>query len=330
VIANLTTDMHTTCMGRFVIDLPQGMNTRGGYVILYYGLDRNFKTVEVTIQNTDTTPQKMADSIAAQAAKIAEDDNWETKKSMLLEHRMINEYAIYLRYQESFASAVGIKRELYLLMGKTLVKLHAESYEGLRDDPSNPIEPGEKVDERLFKLASQIRAYDDAEKAGPGFCLGQVVIDSDHDEESSHVSFSMPQYPDLSFTSDGKALTPDNEEPPLLQRMQKVSGRSDVHMLRKGEVTLGGMRAQEWLASGSTIMTINSCFLPFNPCVRSRFARPQMSFSLKAGGQLRGSRTFVNSSFTPGEGLAMWDAIIKSVRPRPNAVAPRSADKSAQ
>src|SRR3978361_78459 len=179
VIANLTTDMHTTCMGRFVIDLPQGMNTRGGYVILYYGLDKNFKTVEVTIQNTDTTPQKMADSIAAQAAEIAKDDNWKTKKPMLLEHRVINEHAIYLRYHNAFVSANGRKRELHLLVGETHLKLYARSYEGLPDEPGYPTEAGEKVDERLFKLASQIRAYDDAEKAGPGFCLGQVVIDSD-------------------------------------------------------------------------------------------------------------------------------------------------------
>src|SRR3978361_1875480 len=128
VIANLTTDMHTTCMGRFGIDLPQGMNTRGGYVILYYGLDKNFKTVEVTIQNTDTTPQKMADSIATKAAKIAEDDNWKTKKSMLLEHRVINDHAIYLRYQADMAGLAGSYHEIYLLVGKTQLELKADSF----------------------------------------------------------------------------------------------------------------------------------------------------------------------------------------------------------
>jgi hypothetical protein len=91
------------------------------------------------------------------------------------------------------------------------------------------------------------------------------------------------------------------------------------------------MRAQEWLASGVNDHD-NKLLLFAIQSMRPdpAFARPQMSFSLKAGGQLRGSRTFVNSSFTPGEGIAMWDAIIKSVRPRPNAVAPHSTDKSAQ
>jgi hypothetical protein len=248
---------------------------------------------------------------------------------------VINDHAIYLRYQADMAGLAGSYHEIHLLVGKTQLELKADSFEDVPQagefEPDGKAETPIKVEARLLKLASQIRAYDDAEKAGPGFCLGQVVIDSDHDEESSRVSFSMPKYPDLSFTSYSKALTPYDPQETLLGRMEKVSGQYAVDILRKGETTLGGMRAQEWLASG--VNGHDNKVLSF--AVESTrpdpaFTRPLMSFSLDTGGQLRRSRTYVNSSFTPGEGIALWDAIIKSVRPRPNAVAPHSTDKSAQ
>lgn len=326
----LTTQMYSTCMGRFLIDLPKGMGngSENNYVTLYYGLGTDFKTVEVTIEALNTTPQAMADSVAKKAADIGKNDNWETKKSMLIEHKAINDHTIYLRYQDSMESSVGFKRELHLLLGTTQIVLLANSFEGLNEalpnQPPEPLETGDQVDARLYRLASQIHAYDDPAKAGPGFCLGPVVINGDQDEESANISFDMDKYLDLGFRVDTKGLTPEKDDSPLLDRMKAVQSGSNVHVLRKGQTTLGGMQAQEWLGwirdehdNRGLSFTVES--MRDHPALE----RPKMTFHLDTGGQLTSgpkAGQYVDSSLTNDEGIALWDAIITSVRPRPNAV----------
>ncbi|MGY3041075.1 hypothetical protein ACVWWQ_002706 [Rhodanobacter sp. TND4EL1] len=326
----LTTQMYPTCMGRFLIDLPKGMNNASvnSYITLYYGLGTDFKTVEVTIEALNTTPQAMAGSVAKKAADIGQDDNWVTKKSMLIEHKVINDHTIYLRYQNSGESSVGFKRELHLLLGTTQIVLLADSFEGLNeafpDQPPEPVETGDQVDARLYRLASQIHAYDDPAKAGPGFCLGPVVINGDQDEESAHISFDMNKYLDLGFSVDTKALTSDKDDSPLLDRMKAVQSRFNVHVLRKGQTTLGDMQAQEWLGwikdehdNHGLSFAVES--MRDHPALE----RPKMTFQLDTGGQLTSgpkAGQYVASSLTNDEGIALWNAIITSVRPRPGAV----------
>jgi Tle cognate immunity protein 4 C-terminal domain len=319
VIEELTTKMYTTCMGRFLIDLPRGAvnGSRGSYVLLYYGLGKDFKTVEVTLGEAGMTPEAFVGNVAAKAADIARDDNRKTKKSMLLEHRVIDDHTIYLRYHDSLSSAVGSKHEIHLLRGATHVIVHAISYEGLRDD----VEPTAQVQSRLFNLASQIRAYDDPAEAGPGFCLGPIVIASDHDEETASINFPIPSRPDLRLRIFTKALTP-NGEMPLLDRMKSGIGEPSPHVLRKGERTLADMKAQEWLGSGENEKG-NQVLLFALQSMRNvpSFAHPEMTLRLSSGGQLRdGTGAYVNSSLSPREGMALWDSIVNSVRPRPNAV----------
>jgi hypothetical protein len=315
--------MVTICMGRFVMDLPQGM-TMDGYVTLYYGLDKNFKTVDVTIESLNATPDSMRTQLDTRATEIAQRDrNWETKKSMLLENRRIDDHMIYLRKQGAMESAVGLKHELHLLIGKTQVRLDADSYEGLPDDPGDPTESTEKVEARLFKLATQIHAYDDPEKAGPGFCLGPVVIDSDHDEESASISMTMDRYPDLSMDVDSKGLTPEGSYPRVFQRMTEMDRRSDTHVLRKDTTTLGGMQAQEWLARATDEHDKKRlAFIIESSRPDPALARPLMTIKLNAGRQLANGE-YVDASLTPKEGMALWDAITRSIRARPDAVKPK-------
>lgn len=332
MIEELTGHMKPVCMGRFVMNVPQDMIFDGD-VTLFYGLGKNFRTVNARIESQDATPESMRRQMDAEAREIDEGDkNRKTKKSMLLDYRVINDHMIYLRKHDDLISAKASNHELHVLVEKTQLILKADSFEGLDPGPEFPIEPFEQVQARLFRIASEIRPYDDPETAGPGFCLGPVVIDSDNDEEEASMGFGISRYPDFSIGIYSKALTPEGTDKPLLERASAVTERFDFDVLRKGEASFAGMKGQEWLAKG--IDAHDNLMLFFQvESMRAdpAFVRPLMSINLKTGGQLLGSGPnkgkYVASSLTPREAMALWDAMVQSVRVRADAV--RAVQKAA-
>jgi hypothetical protein len=331
VIKELSSNMTTICLGRFMMDVPRDMKA-AGEVTLYYGLGTDHEVVEVAIEALDTTPAQMKTTLAKRATEIDRDSNWETKKSMLLEHRTINDSSIYLRYQSALESGIGQRHELHLLFGTAQVMLSAKSYEGLPDDPGDPTEPTEKVETRLFNVARQIRAYDDPTKVGPGFCLGPVVIDSDQDEELGDLYLRTDKYRDLLITIYSKGLTPDQPDQQLAKRVSITDGHSDIRVLRNAGTTLGGMKAHEWLAEvtddhDSKLLVFAAESMRPSPALD----RPYLNIILNAGRQLTSGPDdgkYISSSLTPREGTALWDMMIRSFRVRPDAVNP-IADQTA-
>jgi hypothetical protein len=335
VITELTSQMKPVCMGRFVIQVPQDM-TLGGRVTLYYGLNANFETVDVEIESLDATPGSMRTQMDAAANKIDKGNkNRKTKKSMLLDYRPISDNMIYLRKQDDIAIAAGSDHELHVLVGRTQLVLKADSYEGIpgagRFAPDGKVETPEQVAARLFKIASQIRPVDYPEQAGPGFCLGSVVIDSDNDEESADLYFRTEKYPDLLLDLYSKALTPNGEEKPLLERAAQTESRFNVDVIRKGHTTMGGMKAQEWLVKGiddhdKRILHFDAESMRPDPAL----SRPFLSMELQAGGRRPSDGEYVDSSLSPHEATALWDAIVASLRLRPDAVRAKATPGTAQ
>ncbi len=329
MVHDLAANMKTVCMGRFVMRIPLDMSVTGD-VRLYYGLTEDFNTVDVRIESLDSSPEAMKVQVAAEAQKIDKSDrNRKTGKSMLLDYKVLDDRMSYLRKHGAYVSAAGSVHELHLLVGKAQVLLSADSYEGVDEalgrTPDGKVETPDEVKARLIKVARQIHAYDDPEKAGPGFCLGPVVINSDQDNEMGDISLSTARYPDLSLTIWSNGLTPDSQET-LLGNMKPWEAYSSVHVLRKGTPSLAGMEGQEWLARFTDEHDVkNLSFAAWSNRENPALIRLSLSISLDTGGQLpRGPNAgkYVDSSLTPDEGVALWDAIIGSIRLRPDAVEP--------
>lgn len=221
---------------------------------------------------------------------------------------------------------------MYVLIGKTQLVLSANSAEGVpeagRYEPDGKVETPEQVASRLFRIAGAIRAVDASKKVGPGYCLGPVVIDSDHDEERGNAYMTIDRYPDLLVEFFSEGLTPDQPDQQLANRSQIANDYSAIHVLRNRDITLGGMKAHEWLARMTDHDHDDIEMLSFaaesirpNPAL----IRPYLNITFGAGGQLtRGPDAdigkYVSSSLTPKEATALWDAMIQSIRVRPDAI----------
>ncbi len=330
MVHDLAANMKTVCMGRFVMRIPLDMTVKGD-VRLYYGLTEDFNTVDVRIESLDSSPEAMKVQVAAEAQKIDKSDrNRKTGKSMLLDYKVLDDRMSYLRKHGAYVSAAGSVHELHLLVGKAQVLLSADSYEGVDEalgrTPDGKVETPDEVKARLIKVARQIHAYDDPEKAGPGFCLGPVVINSDQDEEKAKIRFGMDRFPDLSLEIYSRRFTPDSHET-LLGNMKQLEEYSSVRVLRKGARAFAGMNGTQWLDRFTDDHDVERLTFAAwsSPDGNHSLGQPRLTIGLETGGRLsRGPNAgkYVDSSLTPDEGVALWDAIIGSIRLRPDAVEP--------
>ncbi|WP_193040123.1 T6SS immunity protein Tli4 family protein [Pseudomonas sp. K2] len=342
-VSEMTTHMRTWALGRGLIDLPANW-TGGGDVKLYYGLGADHSSVEVRVLGEGVTQQRFDAALNERSHRIAAIKNDEMQDaSMLVSAVRLSPQSVTLQYFESTELPDTFVHEFHLLVDDAYVMLRAESYNG----NTAPVEA------RLLKLSKEIFKVA-PENAGAGFALGPIVIRSHHDQEIASFDFSPPAS-DVSLNIYINALSPDDDER-LHVRTQKdtqIFLAGDYENLRAGKITLAEMQAEESLIGFSDDTHRQILFVSENYRDNPSLSRPAMSIRLSAGGMSAGpidpdepedlvrwtlpqfankgyelplwqqpaSPDPVNPSLTDYEAMAVWDAILKSVRIRYGAVA---------
>ncbi|WP_449103992.1 T6SS immunity protein Tli4 family protein [Pseudomonas veronii] len=342
-VSEMTTHMRTWALGRGLIDLPANW-TGGGDVKLYYGLGADHSSVEVRVLGEGVTQQRFDAALNERSHRIAAIKNDELQDaSMLVSAVRLSPQSVTLQYYKRESRRQTFVHEFHLLVDDAYVMLRAESYNG----NTAPVEA------RLLKLSKEIFKVA-PENAGAGFALGPVVIRSHHDQEIASFDFSPPAS-DVSLSIYINALSPDDDER-LHVRTQKdtqIFLAGDYENLRAGKITLAEMQAEESLIGFSDDTHRQILFVSENYRDNPSLSRPAMSIRLSAGGMSAGpidpdepedlvrwtlpqfankgyelplwqqpaSPDPVNPSLTDYEAMAVWDAILKSVRIRYGAVA---------
>ncbi|OPB30787.1 T6SS immunity protein Tli4 family protein [Pseudomonas fluorescens] len=344
-VHELTSNMRTWALGRGLIDLPSSW-TGGGDVKLYYGLGADHASVEVRVLGEGVSQQRFSAALQERASRIAAVKNYEMDDvSMLVSAKAQTPQSVMLQYYRRPTPRQTFVHELHLLVDDVYVMLRADSFKG----NTAPVE------DRLLKLSKEIFKVT-PETAGAGFALGPVVIRSHHDQEIASFDFSPPAS-DVSLSIYINALSPDDEER-LHVRTPKdgqIFLAGDFENLRARKITLAGMQAEESLIGFSDDTHRQILFVSENYRDNPSLARPGMSIRLSAGGmkgepvdpnepedlvrwtlpqfankgyerplwQQPASPEPVNPSLTDYEAMAVWDAILKSVRLRYGSVVPK-------
>ncbi|MBI6636110.1 hypothetical protein YA0871_26015, partial [Pseudomonas paralactis] len=344
-VHELTSNMRTWALGRGLIDLPANWSG-GGDVKLYYGLGADHASVEVRVLGEGVSQQRFSAALQERASRIAAVKNYEMDDvSMLVSAKAQTPQSVMLQYYRRPTPRQTFVHELHLLVDDVYVMLRADSFNG----NTAPVE------DRLLKLSKEIFKVT-PETAGAGFALGPVVIRSHHDQEIASFDFSPPAS-DVSLSIYINALSPDDEER-LHVRTPKdgqIFLAGDYENLRARKITLAGMQAEESLIGFSDDTHRQILFVSENYRDNPSLARPGMSIRLSAGGmkgepvdpnepedlvrwtlpqfankgyelplwQQPASPEPVNPSLTDYEAMAVWDAILKSVRIRYGSVAPK-------
>ncbi len=344
-VSEMTSNMRTWALGRGLIDLPANWSG-GGDVKLYYGLGADHSSVEVRVLGEGVTQERFDAALNERAHRIAAIKNYkQSDVPMLVSAVRISPQSVTLQYFESTEVPDTFVHEFHLLVGDAYVLLRASSYDG----DTAPVEA------RLLKLSREIFKVA-PENAGAGFALGPIVIRSHHDQEIANFHFRPPAS-DVSLNIYINALSPDDEERLHVrtQKDTKIFLAGDYENLRAGKITLADMQAEESLIGFSDDTHRQILFVSENYRDNPSLSRPGVSIRLSAGGkkrsaidpdkprdlvrwtlpefankgyklplwQLPAPAEPVNPSLTDYEAMALWDAILKSVRIRFGAVVPK-------
>ena len=344
-VSEMTSNMRTWALGRGLIDLPANWSG-GGDVKLYYGLGADHASVEVRVLGEGVTRERFDAAIRERASRIAAVKNDEMNDiPMLVSARADTPQSAMLQYYMRKTQRQTFVHELHLLVDDAYVMLRADSFKG----NTAPVEARlSKLSREIFKIAP--------EKAGAGFALGPIVIRSHHDQEIASFEFSPPAS-DISLEIYINALSPSQTKSIKTRTEEgaRVFLAGDYENLRTKKITLAGMSAEESLIGFSDDTHRQLLFGAENYRENPSLSRPSMNFRMSAGGmkaepigpdepedlvrwtlpefankgyelplwQQPASPEPVNPSLTDYEAMAVWDAILKSVRIRYGSVVPK-------
>ena len=307
--------MRTHCLARFLIDLPEDFEPMGD-VELIYGLNKDYRKVKVeTLLDLGSTAL-FERTTAARAAELASQYHSKApSKSMLVFSRRVQERTVLIRSYDAPNMLKYFVSELYAVKGTAVVKVTSQTY--AQDDP-------EAIESAAQSVVDKISFMLDPMKAGRGACLGPLLIDAGQDGEWFTVSFKSKRMPDVLIEFNSNSLLAESDGGLLARtsrekgRLEKAGFRSDT--IRRGKIAIANRPGEELLIKGLDHGKVVRLFVsePLLP-KPATFAEPSFAINMKMGGQ-RGSPEYVDASMSEPDAVAMWDAIVKSIRLRPGAI----------
>ncbi|MCP3713838.1 T6SS immunity protein Tli4 family protein [Paraburkholderia sp. CNPSo 3281] len=327
IVTELTADMKTRCVGRYLVDMPGDPWEWGRAKIQGVSIEAKAMTEDAWRQEVAQREEALKSTTSRDAypflyaAGKARGDN-----TYYFVHRGTIYEAPNRRYIEGYKWDRGYR---FLLKVKT--------YDYTRPDRTNdPIvkQFGVKneVPEKtavVFSLMDKLRGRaPDEVPTEPGVCFaGGFLRSPAGSNEDVHAQFGWDNMQDVSFDM---STTPDIcDSTTLLQRadgaeMHAELKAADGHLVRKGPVALTGMRAEEWLAEGRMDGGgRGNLFSLFVNETTSGPSTPYLSLDLTTGGQIEIQGKLVKlekRSLTTGEAVALWDAVSRTLRMRPGAL----------
>ena len=311
--------LRTICLGRYVIDVPVEIELRGD-VELVYGLDKNFKTVRVEVLRSAGAAATFESEVAAQLAELTRDYDAATpSKNMLARQQRIDkDTVLVLGHQEP--TMMGYYRVLVIArIGESIALFRADVFK--QNKP-------EDIESRVLAVAGHTRYVPEARPQGKGTCIGPLIIDAGQDGERFNVGAKGTAHADLSLSFSINSMLAETDGGLFKRVDDKASVLTKLgaggSTLRRGTITMAGRRAEElvdeYKEEGKAVRLFVAETLLMAP---STLSEPRVHIEMSIGGRIKAGENkavFVDPSLGKAESMAVWDAVVRSVRLRPGSV----------
>jgi hypothetical protein len=291
-------------IGRLTIDLPAEFGTDGEAVATIIPRENNALSskMEVHVVSSGTSPQKFENAVSSrklELLKAGAGDGNSLKETIKRPDGSV--LFRTLKVGDAYVS------ELNQLVGDVHVRITATSYH----------RTFEKVEATLIQFASLIVPTSAARASD--LSLGVISIGGVNLDESVQFYCRSDKRPDLRIEVALDTFQPDSD-PPLLTRMSSDTSLLKVfdvkhRTLRKNELVVAGMRAQEWLGVarlGSKDNTEYNFALETLRPVPGPLA-PSLHVQLMSG-QYDMAGIKKPNSLDDDSALRIWDAVVQSIR----------------
>ncbi len=327
----LTSELETRCMGRYLIDLPKDILTFGDSFI-----------EGVTFEAIPASKAEFLQNISARKATLKALVNLSRGYRVLYEHGVVpaitdSYYFVSLESPEGADSDMPRIVEAYRWDRGYQIKLQSKASDMVnsvyvRENKGTPYGiPGELINDvpekkrLVFGLLSRVEGRDEATiPTVPGVCfLGGFLHGRAGEKEDLAGQYYLRDKQDVNFVLETTSFI--HEKTTLLQRGDSINDalkERNGHTVRKGVVDLPGMQAEEWLMAGTTYLYIpgHHFVLEANSKTGSALT-PLLELDLDNGDILptdwQGDPPR-KASLTENEAVALWDAVSRTLRPRPN------------
>jgi Tle cognate immunity protein 4 C-terminal domain/Tle cognate immunity protein 4 N-terminal domain len=325
-VTGLTTDLQARCVGRYLIDMPGKMLTAGLAKIQ----DVIFEAKPMSWEEYDRSMTHREFTLKATKSVMGYRFLYDYG-----EVRGIKETRYFTSLGNNFESS-DAKRliEAYRWDRGYRIKLHVEGTDftasKFKDLPvieNDPIKTDVPQKTRLvFDLLERVQGRpDDVIPDEPGVCFtGGFLPQKAGNREEVQSYFAFDDKPDVFLSLESYSdLSADTT---LLQRITGSTVKDTIagaggHMIRSGPVALGTMKAEEILMAGKTQPNVAGHVFSLEAnATTSDSLNPYLLLDMS-----NGSSSFLvegyevkQPSLTEGEALALWDAVSRTLRPRPN------------
>ncbi|WP_175780320.1 T6SS immunity protein Tli4 family protein [Burkholderia anthina] len=339
VVSELTTNLKTRCVGRYLVDLPGMVVARG-----------STRFQEVSIETT-RMPQDAYEKALSELIKLRRNNNSDTSADQhLYDSGDAPSVSGSYFFVNSSSGASGSIRSLdssraieaYKWDRGYQIVLRIDAYDARNldytsDSVYGPIlkrlnedRPPTDVPQKtrlVLDILKRVQGRaDDSIPTEPGLCfVGGFLPGKAGPGEQIEDSFAVQGKPDVMFTfrmyTDGH--DPVSESMPnRLSKVREYVESAGGRVIRSGSVRLGDMKAGEMLLEG-----------PFAPPVKGHNflleantttggpETPYLTFEMDNGNNsflFPDGERVKQASLTDNEAIAVWDVISRTMRPRPN------------
>ncbi|MFT3721022.1 T6SS immunity protein Tli4 family protein [Pseudorhodoferax sp.] len=336
-IDELTTNMKTVCLGRYLIDIPQ-----------FFEHDSKADAAGNRFMPPDMDFQDAPHmSLAFDGRKNQSLEDFRRDMQIMLTSRQVINYSNKARpeYQEvefgeKISETVFMFRNKRKGFGKNLpsrnieIRFWLEGQTVIASAAAYQADDQAMTLEHLKKFVQSIKLYDPQKANQQGFCAGPLLIQGRYSQEEFFAHFWSEERPDLLMnmvvitngSGRGSSLMERANDPKNLLNIFDIG----YSTLRKGKLQVAGMAAQELGVrfsgpdSDGNKRIEHKLMLEVDLSPTSGTLNSQIDLNLSTGmqGFREGTPTYgkiFSSSLSDEEVVGVWDAIVKSIRPRPGA-----------
>jgi hypothetical protein len=324
-VTELTVNMKTRCMGRYLIDMP-GEAVESGYA----------KIQGVSIDAKAMTEDAWRQEVAQREATLTATKSRDAHPFLYAAGTARGEYTYYFIHRGTIYDDPATRHiEGYKWDGGYRILLTVETYDYTNPDrSSDPIvkqfDVKNEVPEKtavVFSLLEKLRGRSpDDIPTEPGVCFaGGFLPGTASDGQYVREGFGLVSRPDVFFKA--SVDTAPQGDTSLLQRFQpfhaqiKATGGT---VIRKGTVDLDGGKAEELLIAGLTPAELPGHLFSLEiNSISSGPETPFLSLDMSNGGldlDPRDGKKIDKASLTEREALALWDAVSRTIRMRPGSL----------
>ena len=300
------------CIGRYQFSLPAGFSLISGSVGEFHprSMSREEPAINFELVATGVGSESYRSRVQKRIAELREEKKG-SGVDYLADMKALGDDLTQLR-----AGSVEkfYRSEIHALKGDAYVIASLES----SDDQY------EAAEARLRDFVAGIVITDTPGDTGDGFCIGPLTINGDFDREWYEFSYRNPSSPDVVISADVDTFSKDDPET-LFDRLDGSSSLlSIVHLnrsvIRKREIQVGGMHAQEWL--GAVKLPEQKDRKYGFALETTRRTPSRMSPKIHVGfdsGEPGIDGVEHETSVSDKEAVTLWDRAVESIRPRKGA-----------